>query len=119
MHELSIAESILDIVHQYVPDDDSPRVKTVFVKIGALAGVVPDSLEFSFSAITADTPLNNARLHILEIPFTIQCSNCNATSEQEAGVALCPRCGSMDTVSLTGTELQVTEIEVSEPEEMV
>ena len=118
MHELSIAQSIIDIVHQYVPANDRPQVKTVFVKVGKLAGIVPDSLEFNFSAITADTPLANARLTIEHIPFTIQCNVCNIISEQEAGTVLCPQCGSLDTHTLTGTELQVTAIDVNEPEEV-
>ena len=112
MHELSIAQSILDIVRQYVPERDAPRVRTVFIKVGALAGVVPDSLDFSFTAITAETPLQHARLQIERIPFTIRCNNCNTTAEREAGIILCPHCGSMDTRTLTGTELNVTEIEV-------
>ncbi|MBX2991047.1 MAG: hydrogenase maturation nickel metallochaperone HypA [Bacteroidetes bacterium] len=60
MHELSIAESIVDIIRQYFEEKELPRVYDVSVKIGALAGVVPDSLEFSFAAITADTPLPNS-----------------------------------------------------------
>jgi hydrogenase nickel incorporation protein HypA/HybF len=115
MHELSIAQSILDIVHEYVSESDRHRVRNVFVTIGALSGVVPDSLDFSFTAITAETPLQNAKLQIMHVPFTIQCNTCNAVSEQEAGLVLCPRCNGFDTRTLTGTELQVTEIEVDDP----
>lgn len=89
----------------------------VSVKIGALAGVVPDSLEFNFAAITAGTPLQNARLRIVLVPFVIRCKECGATSEPDGPIAVCPRCGGMATETLSGTELQVVEIEVNEPEE--
>ena len=117
MHELSIAESIVDIIHQYVEEKHLPFVHDVSVKVGALAGVVPDSLEFSFAAITADTSLQNARLRIVSVPFVIHCSECDVTSDPDSPVAICPRCGGMATETLSGTELQVAEIEVNEPEE--
>ncbi|MCW5894963.1 MAG: hydrogenase maturation nickel metallochaperone HypA [Bacteroidetes bacterium] len=117
MHELSIAESIVDIIRQYFEEKELPRVYDVSVKIGALAGVVPDSLEFSFAAITADTPLQNARLRIVSVPFVIHCNECGVTSEPDSPIAICPRCSGMATQTLSGTELQVAEIEVQEPEE--
>jgi hydrogenase nickel incorporation protein HypA/HybF len=55
MHELSIAQSIVEIVHQYVPVGNCRSVKTVRVLVGEHAGVVPDSLSFCFEAITAET----------------------------------------------------------------
>ncbi len=118
MHELSIAQGIVDIVMQYVPENDAHRVKAVFLKVGDLAGVVPDSLEFNFTAITAETSLEKARLVIEHIPYTIRCSQCGTTSTQEIGIVMCATCGSMQTKTIGGTELQVTEIEVNDPEEM-
>ena len=64
MHELSLATSILDIVRQYVPIDRAPAVRTVRVRVGDLAGVVPDSLAWCFSAIASETPYARASLAI-------------------------------------------------------
>jgi len=64
MHELSLANGILDIVRQYVPVERAPRVRTVRVRVGDLAGVVPDSLAWCFSAIVLDTPYHTASLAI-------------------------------------------------------
>ena len=50
MHELGVAQEILDIVRRYVPDTEAARVRDVRVRVGELAGVVADSLEFCFSA---------------------------------------------------------------------
>jgi hydrogenase nickel incorporation protein HypA/HybF len=117
MHELSVAQSIVEMVQQYVPFSDWDRVITVRLKIGALSGVVPDSLEFSFQAITSDTPFRCARLEIETIPFRVQCTVCHATTVSEGGFAVCSQCGSIETKVLSGSELHIAEIEIEEPGE--
>lgn len=114
MHELSIAQSIVDIVGQYVPRTHFATVKLVRVRVGDLAGVVPDSLAFCFTAVTAGTPLADASLEIEHVPYTIRCSECGTESTTEPGLALCPQCGSTATRIIAGTELQVMTIDVDE-----
>jgi hydrogenase nickel incorporation protein HypA/HybF len=114
MHELSIAQSIVEIVGQYVSQAEQLRVRRVTVRVGAMAGVVPDSLEFCFSAVVHHTPLQDARLELVTIPFMVHCHSCGQTSESEPGIALCPLCGSADTEVRSGTELQVVSIDVDE-----
>lgn len=118
MHELSIAESIVDLIHQYVDEEKRPLVRKVSVKIGAISGVVADSLEFGFTAITANTPLQHARLVIVHVPFVLECHSCHSIRQLAAGVAICPACGSFNTTTISGTELNVAEIELLEPEEL-
>ena len=64
MHELSVANSILDIVCRHVPAAQGPLVRAVRVCVGDGAGVLPDSLEFCFEAIVAATPYASARLAV-------------------------------------------------------
>ena len=112
MHELSLAQSIVEIVRQYVPHEKGGTVKSVKLKVGELSGVVPDSLEFCFSAITANTPLQGATLQIDRIPFTLECKDCSESFTSEYGTVVCPRCGGSNTHVLMGTEMQVVEIEL-------
>ncbi len=114
MHELSIAQGIVDIIGQYVPREQFPTVKLVRVRVGDLAGVVPDSLSFCFTAVTAGTPLAASTLEIDHVPYTIRCTACDSESTTEPGFALCPRCGSADTRIIAGTELQVVTIDVDD-----
>ncbi len=114
MHELSIAESVLDIVRQYVPGEKAGAVKSVKMKVGTLAGVVTDSLEFCFNAIIQGTPLQGAALEIERIPLVLECHNCGLSSEHDVGSFLCPGCGSGSVAVKSGQELQVTEIELEE-----
>jgi len=116
MHELSVAQSIVEIIEQHVPPSDWERVRAVRLKIGTAAGIVPESLEFSFQAITAELLFNHARLEIESVPFRVLCNTCHTTAENEFGFALCSACGSTDTKILSGSELHITEIEITEPE---
>jgi len=114
MHELSIAQGIVDIIGQHVAEPDLPNVRTVRLKIGAVAGIVQYSLEFSFGVITADTPLAHAALAIETIPFTLTCNRCGRESLNEQGIILCSYCGSSDTKVIAGTEMQIEAIELED-----
>lgn len=112
MHELSIAESILEIVKENVGATDS--VKSVKVRIGELANVVPDSLEFCFNAITKGTMFENARLEIENVDMVAHCEVCGADSKVEDVLFRCKSCGSTDVKIISGTELQVVQIEMDD-----
>jgi hydrogenase nickel incorporation protein HypA/HybF len=112
MHELSIAENIIEIVKENLAADCS--VKSVKVRIGELANVIPDSLEFCFGVITKGTPLERARLKIENISITAHCEGCEADFEVEGFLFQCKNCGSTDLRIISGNELRVVEIEVDD-----
>ena len=114
MHELSIAQGIVDIIRQYVPEDQTPDVRLIKVRVGQMAGVVPDSLDFCFGAIVNGTPLGEARLDIEETPLRSLCNGCGVEFAVEGAAFLCPGCGSAEVQVVSGTELQVVEIELSD-----
>ena len=114
MHELSIAQEILGIVNQYVPEPTENYVKSVKVKVGKMSNILIDSLAFCFEAIIHNTPLMGAKLEIIEIPVSINCNLCNTTSEIEPPVFACPECGSNQIKIIAGTDLRVDEIEIND-----
>lgn len=118
MHELSLAKGIIEIIHQSIPEPDLPNVRRVTVRVGALSGVVPESLEFSYQSLTAETPLANSSLHFNLIPFRIRCNRCRTEVEKEDGVTVCEECWSIDTTVLSGHELDVMTIELVKPVEV-
>lgn len=115
MHELSIAQSILEILNRSVPNEELGNVRTVNMKVGRMAGVVCESLEFSFRALVSGTPLSAASLSIARVPFRIHCSACDRTSPTQHGFALCPHCSGTETRIVSGMELQVVSIDLCEP----
>jgi hydrogenase nickel incorporation protein HypA/HybF len=114
MHELSIAQNIVEIVQQYVPGTSIVDVRSVRVRVGKLSGIVPDSLEFSFSAIVAGTPLGEARLDIEQVPAICRCEGCSAEFEVADFAYVCPGCGGINTRLISGSDLQVVDIELEE-----
>lgn len=115
MHELSLAQGIVDIVEQYVPPGQAAAVTTVKVHVGRLSSVVPDSLSFCFAAIVAGTALAGARLDIEEVPTACECTTCLEPFITETLDFVCPSCGS-DWVRVTrGHDVQVVHLELNEP----
>ena len=119
MHELSVAQEILRIVHQYVPDPKPETVKLVKVSVGKLSNILKDSLTFCFEAITSDTPLKGTSLEIIELPVKIQCSSCAEVSEINEPVFACPNCGDNQIKVISWTELKVDEIELFDENQSV
>jgi hydrogenase nickel incorporation protein HypA/HybF len=106
MHELSMAAGILDIVQQNVCVADASRVRAVRVRVGDLAGVVPDSLEFCFDAVIADTPYAAAFLAIDRVPALATCGGCGGVTRlAQPSLVPCVRRHRHDPQS--GDELQV------------
>ncbi|HED38407.1 MAG TPA: hydrogenase maturation nickel metallochaperone HypA [Ignavibacteria bacterium] len=114
MHELSIAQSIIDLVYQYLPEKNFGAVKSVNVKIGKFSNILTDSLEFCFDALIKDSPLQGASLKIKNIPVQIECLECKTISDIEPPIFLCPNCNSSSIKIISGTEMQVVEIELKD-----
>ncbi|RMG38296.1 MAG: hydrogenase maturation nickel metallochaperone HypA [Methanobacteriota archaeon] len=114
MHEMSIAQNIIDIVNETLREYPNSRVEKVVVDVGVLTAVVPESLEFCYSAITAGTPLENSVLEIHHIPLRIKCNSCQKESSLDSFIFVCPSCGSSELTELSGRELNIRHIEVEE-----
>jgi hydrogenase nickel incorporation protein HypA/HybF len=114
MHELGIAENILDIVRRNVPGDRASAVGNIRIRVGPFAGVVPDSLKFCFAALSADTGMTNAALRIEQTRLTASCRDCGNESEVKNFVFLCSACGGGNLEIISGKELEVIEIEIAD-----
>lgn len=120
MHEMSIAQSILNVVQQYAKgndharDGDVPKVKSIRLRIGEMAGVVPESLRFCFEVASEGTTAQGAELLIDEVPIRCGCANCNAEFSVEHFLFLCPKCGTSDVEVISGNELDVVELDLLE-----
>lgn len=114
MHELTLAAGILEIVQHNVPAADAARVRAVRVRVGELAGVVPDSLAFCFAAIVADTPYESAVLEIDRVPADATCRECGYVTGLSASQFVCPACGALGLAIGRGEELQVVHVELDD-----
>jgi hydrogenase nickel incorporation protein HypA/HybF len=110
VHELAIAESVVESVLARTGDQ---RVPTVRVRIGRLAGVVRDAFEFSFELATAGTPLEGAALEIEEPEGRLLCRRCGDESPRDDLILLC-ECGSADVEVVSGRELEIVSVRAGE-----
>jgi len=111
MHELSIAQSILDIIMEEMRKHNVERIASVRLKIGEMSAVVPESLTFCWSIVTKDTPAEGSRLDIVSLPIQAKCISCGNVFIVENYVYVCPDCGSGDLAILSGKELQIQDFE--------
>lgn len=112
MHEMAIAESIVDIALQTLHDNHGTVIHSVQLDLGVMSGVEPDALLFCFDAVTQNTPAQGATLDIQLLPVTAQCIDCDNTFSVENYDFTCPHCGSRLLNTLTGRELQVRSIDI-------
>jgi hydrogenase nickel incorporation protein HypA/HybF len=114
MHELSIAQSILSIAENAVPENSNVVVTGVGLEIGELSGIEIESLEFAFTVIKADTLLQNAELNIQIIKGEAVCSDCTAIFPMSSYGTCCPQCKSYSMKILKGREMKVLNVVVDE-----
>ena len=117
MHELGIAQNILEIVRQSVPEEQAPDVKWIRIRVGQLSGVIPDSLRFCFSTLVGETNMRQAGLAIEQVPTVSRCNDCRHQFQIEDMAFVCPECKSADLELISGRELQVVEIELTDEED--
>jgi hydrogenase nickel incorporation protein HypA/HybF len=111
MHEMSIAQSIMDIVEQEMARHGVSRVSVIRLVVGEFTAVVPQSLNFCFEMITKDTPLEGVRVEMEQVPLTGRCRACGQEFPIQEYKFICPACQSGEIETIAGKELFVKEIE--------
>jgi hydrogenase nickel incorporation protein HypA/HybF len=114
VHELSIAQSLIEIVDRHACGG---RVMRVEVKVGRLRQVVPDALGFAFELVAQGTGVEGAELVLEDVPAAGTCGSCGSDTPLPELPLACRRCGSFDVDVTQGEELRVEALEIEEPED--
>jgi len=115
MHELSIAEALIEQVQQEVDRcGECGRVVRLELTIGRLAGVHCDSLRFAFELLAPGTLVEGAEMKITEPKAVCRCTQCHARSELDELLVACPQCQSPDVTIEGGRELLLQSIEIED-----
>lgn len=112
MHEMSLAENVLQIIEDAAHQQGFTRVRTVWLEIGQLACVEPESLRFAFEVAARGSIAQQARLEIVEMAGRGQCVKCLLEIPVAALYQACPGCGSYEIRVTGGDEMRVRELEV-------
>lgn len=112
MHELSIAQSLIELVSDHAAKEGAHRVRTIYIRLGELSGF-RRALYFCFDRVAQGTMCENACLSIEDVPLTVHCDHCDEIKRPGARYNFrCPTCGMPTPKVVTGREMQVTAIEL-------
>jgi hydrogenase nickel incorporation protein HypA/HybF len=112
MHEMSLAEGMLQIVEDTARSNDARRVTAVWLEIGTLAQVERDALRFCFDAVTRGGIAYGARLEIIDTPGAAWCMPCGGRVAIAAIGDACPQCGGYQLQVVAGSDMRLKEIAI-------
>jgi hydrogenase nickel incorporation protein HypA/HybF len=113
MHELSIAQNILDIIEETFSENNYKELLEVRVRIGELVAVVPESLSFCYESLIKDTKYEKSKLTIEIIRVQASCKNCRREFNPKEFLFICPFCQSKEIEVLQGNELNISHLDVN------
>jgi len=114
MHELSIVQEILEIIEAERERHGFKSVAKVRLRAGALSGVEPEALEFSFAVIREGTCAEKAELEIVMEPMKLVCRQCKFTTNDNHGPNACRQCGSLDVEIDATSGVDIVNLEVEQ-----
>jgi hydrogenase nickel incorporation protein HypA/HybF len=112
MHEMSIAQSLVDILNEEMVKNRAKVLRSVKLNIGQLSAIVPESLSFCFEIIVSGTAMEGAELVMEMIPLKGVCLDCEKAFEIEDYAFSCPHCSSANIKTTAGQDLSIVEMEV-------
>ena len=123
VHELAVAQALVEQVdavidqHQAYQENDASsadawRATSIRVRIGPLAGVVPELLGTAFPLAAAGSRMEHAELEFVHAPIRVRCQTCCAETEAAMNRLLCGACGDWHTQVISGDELVLESVEL-------
>ena len=111
MHEMVLAEEVLQIVDDAAKRQGLRHVSALWLEIGQLSSVEPDAMRFCFDAVARDSVADGARLEIIATAGSAWCMDCLEKIALARLGDACPRCGGYRLRVTGGTEMRVKQLE--------
>lgn len=113
MHELSLAQALLDHLEREIGNHRVERLVSLTVRIGRLRGVIPESFVFCMGVLLAKNPVTaGAEVRVVEEPVRCRCLDCGRESTLDDVFPRCLDCHSRNVQVTTGKELTFLSMEV-------
>ncbi len=112
MHELSIAQALIDQVGAAAKAQGATRVLSIRVVVGALSGVDPEALRMVFPLASEETLLAGSALEVESVAASVRCKACGDVSVPDAPFVYCAACGSHEVEIEAGRELYIRSAEI-------
>jgi hydrogenase nickel incorporation protein HypA/HybF len=114
MHELSLAESTLELALRHARQAGASRIAALDLVVGELTPLEEASLTFYWERLIRGTPAAGSRLRVRRIPARLECSDCAAQADIDREDWRCPACGSPRLRLACGDECYLESIDVEE-----
>lgn len=112
MHEMSIAQSLIEILAEEMEKHGAKTLRAVHLRIGQLSAIVPEALSFCFQVISEGTEMAGAKLVMDIVPLQGYCPRCEKEFEIKEYHFVCPMCGSTKIETIAGQDLAIVDMEV-------
>ncbi len=115
MHELSLAQALIDQVKYLLKEHNAKRVLRISVEIGPFSGIVVDSFEFGFYALIKEEPsFSDSKLEIIMPPAFYQCVFCGRKFKEDEVPKdkRCPFCKESFLTPLGDSDILLKEVEM-------
>lgn len=112
MHEMSLCQSLIELLESERAAQGFQSVTRVRLAIGAFSNVEPDALRFGFAAASPGTVADGAQLELEMVPASVWCMSCGETRTITRRGDACPECGSSQLILQSGEEMRLSELEV-------
>ena len=113
MHELSLAESVREIVDETARAHGAERVLSVRLEIGALAQVEIEAMRFAFDVVKRGSLADQAVLEIVQTDATAWCMPCGTAVSIAGHGHACPQCGGYQLQVTGGDRMRVMDIQIA------
>ncbi len=112
MHELSLCESVLQLIEQQAQSAQFQQVKTVCLEIGQLSGVDAEAMRFCFDSVMRGSVADQAVLEIIDVAGQGWCPHCAQTVALQLRYDACPNCGQFPVQIKDGEQMRIKHLEV-------
>ena len=112
MHELAVAQALVEQVDAVITQHRAMQASLIRVRIGPLAGVVPELLATAFPLAAAGSRMERAELEFAHAPIRVRCQSCGAETEAAMNRLICGACGDWHTQIVSGDELLLESVEL-------
>jgi hydrogenase nickel incorporation protein HypA/HybF len=115
MHEVAIMSEALRMAEEAAKSAGAGRISKLRLRIGTLSGVVPESMQFAFDVVSAETMAAGAALEIETVQAVCWCATCRAEFECADFFNECPRCKNPSGEIRRGREMDLAAVELDGP----
>ena len=116
MHELSIAQALVEQLEEIRKREGASRIVRCRVAVGRLSGVDRGALEAAFPLAAEGWPIQPDALDVREVPVSVRCRRCSAETRLEELDFRCSACQSIEVDLAAGREIQLESVDLDVPE---